>query len=100
MREGLRHVRVVKADAPLSQRVNQLLIHAVRGAQMKFASLIVEHIDRPSFGAGELHRLGDDGGEHRFEVERRVHRLRHFAERAQFFNGLGKLFGSGLNLIE
>ena len=37
LREGLSDVRLIKADALLRQRVNQLLIHAVGGAQMKFA---------------------------------------------------------------
>ena len=61
MCEGLRDVRLVKADALMTQRLNQLLIHAVGGAQMKFASRLVEDIDRAGLGAGELHRLGDDG---------------------------------------
>ena len=100
MREGLNHVRIVKADAPLGQRVNQLLIHAVGGAQMKFALLIIEHIDRASLGAGKLHRLGDDGGEHGLEIERRVHRLRHFSERAQLLDRAAKLIGALAQLVQ
>ena len=91
LREGLSDVRFVKADALLRQRVNQLLIHAVGGAQMKFALQLIEDIDRAGLGAGELHRLGDDGGEHGFEIECRVHRLRHFAERAQFTRPSGQV---------
>ena len=87
-------VRLVKADALLRQRVNQLLIHAIGGAQMKLALQIVEDIDRASLGAGELHRLGDDGGEHGLEIERRVHCLRHFAERAQLADRAAKLIGA------
>ena len=68
-------VRLIHADMLLRQRVNQLLIHAVGGAQMKFTLHIVEDIDRTGLGAGELHCLGDDGGEHGLEVERRVYRL-------------------------
>ena len=82
MREGFNHVRLIKANALMGERVDQLLIHAVSGTQVKFALPIVEHVDRAGLGAGQLHRLGDDGGEHDFEIERRVHRLRHFAERA------------------
>ena len=94
LREGLSDVRLVKADALTSQRVNQLLIHAVGGAQMKFALQIVEDVDRSGLGAGELHRLGDDGGEHGLEIERRVHRLRYFAERAQLPDRAAKLIGA------
>ena len=97
--EGLRNVRFVKADALMRQRVNQLLIHAVGGAQMKFALQIVEDVDRAGLGAGELHRLGDDGGEHRLEIERRVHRLRHFAERAQLADRAAKLIGALAQLV-
>ena len=78
----------------LRQRVDQLLIHAVGGAQMKFALPIIEDVDRASLGAGQLHRLGDDGGEHGFEIERRVHRLRHFSERAQLADGAAKFIGA------
>ena len=84
----------------MRERVNQLLIHAVGGAQMKFALPIVEHIDRAGLGAGELHRLGDDGGEHGFEIERRVHRLRHFAERAQLADRAAKFIGALAQFVE
>ena len=100
LREGLSDVRLIKADVLLRQRVNQLLIHAVGGAQMKFALHIVEDIDRASLGAGELHRLGDDGGEHGLEIERRVHRLRHFAERAQFADRAAKLIGALAQFVQ
>ena len=93
-------VRLIKANVLMGQRVNQLLIHAVGGAQMKFALHIVEDVDRAGLGAGELHRLGDDGGQHGFEIERRVHRLRHFAERAQFPDRAAKLVGALAQLVQ
>ena len=64
LRKRSADVRLVKADVAVRQRVDQLLIHAVGGAQMKFALHVVEDVDRAGFGAGELHRLGDDGREH------------------------------------
>ena len=64
--EGERYVRLVQADVLASQCVDQLLIHAVSGPQVKLALRLVEHIDRAGFGAGELHRLGDDGLTARF----------------------------------
>jgi hypothetical protein len=66
----------VYADSLLRQCVNQFLIHPVGSAQTKRALQLVEHVDRTGLGGGELHRLGDDGGEHGFKIERRVHRLR------------------------
>ena len=100
MREGLRDVRVVEADVPLRQCVNQLLIHAVGGAQMKFALAIVKDVDRAGLGAGELHCLGDDSGEYGFKVERRVHCLGHFTERAQLADRAAKLIGALSQLVE
>ena len=100
MCEGLHDVRFVKADALMRQRLDQLLIHAVRGAQMEFPRRFVEHVDRAGVGAGELHRLGDDGGEHRFELERRVHCLRDFAERPQLLDRAAELIGALAQLVE
>ena len=94
LREDQCDVRFVKANVLTSQRLNQLLIHAVGGPQMKFALPIVENIDGTGLSARELHRLGNDGGEHGLEVKRRVHRLGHFAERAQFPDRAGKLIGA------
>ena len=76
------------------ERVDQLLVHAVGGAQAKFALLLVEHVDRAGLGAGELHRLGDDGGEHGFEIERRIDRLADLAERAQLVDRSAELVGA------
>ena len=100
LREGLRDVRLVEADVLTSQRVNQLLIHAVGGAQMKFALQLIEDVDRAGLGARELHRFGDDGGEHGFEIERRVHRLGHFAERAQLVDRAAKFIGALAQFVE
>ena len=61
---------------------------------------LVEHIDRARVGAGELHRPADDGGEHRFEIERRVHRLGHFAERAQLLDRAAKLIGALAQFVQ
>ena len=66
---------------PLREGVNQALIHSISRAQTKFACLLIIAVDGASVGAGELHRLGDDGGEYGFEIEGRVHRLGHFAKR-------------------
>ena len=85
---------------PLRQRVDQLLIHAISGAQMKFALKIVEDVDRTGFGARELHRFGDDGGEHGLKIERRVHRLGHFAERAQLADRAAKLVSALAQLVQ
>ena len=71
-----------------------------RSAQTKLACLLIVTVDRASLGAGELHRLGDDGGEDGLEIKRRVHRLRHFTERAQFPNRLGELARACLHFVK
>jgi hypothetical protein len=92
--------RICHVNMSMREGVDQLPVHAIGGAQAKFALLLVEHVDRTGIGAGELHRLGDDGREHGFEVERRVHRLRHFTERAQLADRSAKLVGALAQLIE
>jgi hypothetical protein len=56
--------------------------------------LIIEDVDRPSLCAGKLHRIGDDGGKDSFEFERRIHRLRHFSERAKFLDRAAKIISA------
>ena len=53
---------------------------------MKLALPIIEDVDCACLGARELHRLGDDCGEHDLQIERGVHRLRHFTKGAQLSN--------------
>ena len=49
---------------------------------MQFTLQFIENVDRAGFSAGELHCLGDDGGQHGLEIERRIHRLGHLAKSA------------------
>src|SRR5215472_13560712 len=67
---------------------------------MKLALQSVEYVNRPGVCAGKLHRLGDDRGEHGFEIERRVHRLRHFSKRALFLDRAAKLPGPLAQLVQ
>ena len=100
MCESLSNVRFIKANALMSERVNQLLIHAVGGTQLKLALHLVEDVDRTGLRAGKLHRIGDDGGKHRLEIERRVHRLRHFSERAQFLDRAAEFIGALAQFVQ
>ena len=61
---------------------------------MELALHIVEDVDGAGVGIGELHRFGHDGRQHGFEIERRVHRLGHFAKRAQLPDRAAKLIGA------
>ena len=92
--------RIAHVDMPMRQRLDQLLVHAVGGAQPKLALGVVENVDRTRLGAGELRRLGDDGREHGFEVEGRVHRLRYLTKRAQFADRSAELVGALAQLVE
>ena len=69
--------------------------HSIGRAQLELAVGIVKHIDRASFSAGKLRRPGDNGVEHRLQVERRVDCLGHVAERAQLLDRLGQIAGAG-----
>ena len=44
--------------------------------------------------------LADDGSEYGFEVERRVHRLRYFAERSQLAHRAAKLIRALAQFLE
>ena len=61
---------------------------------MQFALPVVEDVNRSGLSARELHRFSDDGREHGFEIERRVHRLGYFAKRAQLVDRAAKLIGA------
>ena len=58
---------------------------------MKFALHFVEDVDRASLGFGELHRFGNDGRQHGFEVERGIDRLAYLFECPQLTDGVRQL---------
>ena len=91
---------VAGADAAVGDRGDHLLAHAVGGAQPELLALLVEHVDRAGIGARELHGALHDRGQHVFEVERRIDRLRDLAERPQFADRAGKLVGARAQLVE
>ena len=93
-------VGVAGADAPVGDRDDHLLAHAVGGAQPELLPRLVEHVDRAGVGARELHRALHDGGQHLFEVERRVDRLGDFAQRLQLADRAGEVVGAGAQLVE
>jgi hypothetical protein len=81
-------------------RRDQLLAHAVRRAQPKLLLPLIENIDRARFGAGKLRRLGDDSIEHGLQVERRVDRLGHLAERTQLPDRAREIGRARLHFVE
>ena len=91
---------VAGADAPVGDGDDHLLAHAVGGAELEFLPLLVEHVDRAGVGARELHGALHDGGQHLFEVERRVDRLRDLAERLQFADRAGEIVGARAQFVE
>ena len=62
-------------------RRKQFVAHAVGRAQAEFPGCLVDHVNRTRLSTGELRRLGDDGVEHSFEINRRIDRLADLAER-------------------
>src|SRR5258708_6707679 len=65
---------------------NYSIVHSVSRAQSEFSAGVVEYIDCASLGVGELCSLGYDGGQDRFEVDGRIHRLGDVAERTQLLD--------------
>ena len=56
--------------------------------QAKFLLDVVEYIDRAGFGSRKLSRLGNDGRQDSFKINRRVHRLGNFAKCPQLLDRL------------
>ena len=100
MREDFSDGRVIKADVPLREGINQTLIHAIGSAQTKLARLLVVAVDGASLSTGELHRLCDDGGEYSFEIERRVHRLGDLAKCLQLADRAAEIVCALTQFIE
>src|SRR5262249_44002849 len=76
------------------ERGDQVIAHAVIGLQLEFLLRLVVHVDRSGVGIGKLNRLGNDGGEHRLQLERGIDRLRDLAQRPQLFDRLPELLGA------
>ncbi len=87
-------------DVVVLERGNQVVAHAVVGLQLEFLLRLVVHVDRSTVGIGQLNRLGNDGREHRLQVERRIDRLRDLAEGAQLLHRLPELVRPGAQLCE
>ena len=93
-------VGVAGADAPVGDGDDHLLAHAVGGAELELLPRLVEHVDRAGVGARELHGALHDGGQHLFEIERRVDRLRDLAQRLQLADRAGQIVGAGAQFVE
>ena len=83
----------------LLERRDQLLAHAVGGADLEFVGRLVEDVDGAGIGRRQLDGLGDDRVEHGLQVERRIDRLADLAERAQLLDRLRELAGAQLDLV-
>ena len=83
--------RIVKAYRHLADRRHVLVGHAVGGAKPELLAGVVELVDRPGIGSGQLDRAGHDRGQHRLEIERGVDRLADLAERPQLLDRAGQL---------
>ena len=59
----------------------------------------IDDVDGSRLSARQFHGLGDDGGQNGGEIERGVHRLRHFAKSPQLPHRLRKLMAAGFQLV-
>ena len=90
---------IADADMPLLDGGDQSVVHAVGGAQTKFARCLVVIVDCAGVRLGKLHRLGDDGIQHLREIEGGVHRLADLAQGAQLGHRLRQLVGADFDLL-
>jgi hypothetical protein len=81
-------------------RLDHALVHAVRRARAEFAAPVVEDIDGTRLGMRQPRRVRDDGRQHGFEVQARIHRLDHVGERLQFADRARQLVGAGAQLAQ
>ena len=80
------------------ERFDYILTHPVIGTNLEFVCGFVEYEDGAGIGRRQLDGLGDDGVEHRLQVEGGVYRLADLAERAQLLDRLRELAGAQLHL--
>src|SRR5262245_32289020 len=71
----------------------------MRSTQLERLRGWIDDVDGAGLSARQFHGLGDDGGKDRGEIERRVHRLRHFAKRTQLPYRLRKLTTARFYLV-
>src|SRR5262245_3201780 len=71
---------LAESDRCRLQGVDQLLLCSMRGPEMKRLRGLVVLIENPTVRARELHGVGDDGAEHRLQIERRAERPADFAQ--------------------
>src|SRR5262245_9047363 len=71
-----------------------------RCPQPGFLAGLVEPLKCACFRPRERGRFGPDGSQDGFKIDRRIHRLRHLTQRAEFFDGLPQLASASLNLVE
>ena len=99
LRRGPADRRLAGSDALISHGGDQRLVHPVAGARAEFAAHLVEGVDCAGLGAGQFYRLGDDRRQHRVDIECRVDRLGHHAERTQFLDRATQLIGAFAQLV-
>ena len=90
---------LVSTDALPSDGDDHRLIHTMRCPQLEFLTLLIENVDATPIGRRELHRLGNNGGQHCLEVERGIDRLAHLTERFQLLDRPRQFSGTGTQLI-
>jgi len=82
------------------ERRDQFLAHAIGCTKLELTACFIEHVDAAGVGAGQLHRLGDDGIEYGFQVERGIHRLADLTESLKFLDRFREFIGSSPRLVE
>ena len=71
---------ILQLEPMFTERGGKSLAHPVGGAQSKLATLLIVDVDGAGIRVGELNGLGDDRGEHGFQLERRIDGLADLAQ--------------------
>ncbi len=91
--------RVAEPDVRISQRGDHVFAEAVvRLRHEDFVGRVID-IDRAGVRPRQFDRVGDDGGQHRLQIERRVHGLADLAERLHLGDRARQFLGPGRHLV-
>jgi hypothetical protein len=73
-----------------AKHLDEFVLHAVAGAQVKFLCCVVVFIDRPGIGSAQLHSMRDNARQHRFEVQIRAHCPSNLVQRTKLIQSPAK----------
>src|SRR4029453_18178169 len=77
-----------------TKRVDEFRFHMIRRPKQELFRLLVVFVNRPTVGAAQLDRVGNDSRQHGFEVKCGANRLTDFTERLELAHRARQFVGS------